>query len=424
MEDFAMKKNIEKIFSTKEIDTKHIGILDGVRALSILLVAGFHFWQQSWLWNLNDSTKLKWLGIEDCGTNWLFSTGYIWVDMMILLTGLCLFLPYANIMVEERLGGMRQKLPNPGKFYLKRIARIWPSYYFCLAIMAVFFVRVSDYSNVSNYLRDLLSHLTFTHMFWKDTYLWTKFNGVLWTIGVEMAFYLIFPGLAYLFKKAPVATYLGMNACSLVYYLWVLKNHSDDLSMYINQFPMFLCVFANGMLAALAFVALAKNLGQNKYTGLFFTMLAIGSLYFMRIMIKYNLATSSNGQKWQIQNRFGLSLLFVSFIIGAGFSFDWFRAIFSNPVSRFVAKISFNLYICHQQVAIRLKAWKIPYWECESGYPQQDAGAEWQWKYTILCWLVSIIIAIAVTYLVEIPLHRLIMKLAVKKPKTDIETGE
>ncbi|MBE0601491.1 MAG: hypothetical protein IH607_06850, partial [Firmicutes bacterium] len=38
---------------------------------------------------------------------------------------------------------------------------------------------------------DLLTHLTFSFTFFKSTYLFTPINGVLWTIAIEVQFYLI-----------------------------------------------------------------------------------------------------------------------------------------------------------------------------------------------------------------------------------------
>lgn len=404
-----MKKFFSSLFGTNEIDTKHVGVLDGVRALSVFIVAAFHFWQQSWLWNLWDTKKLQWLGVDDFGMNYIFSTGYEFVDMMILLTGFCLFLPYARLIVERN--GEKGKLPSVPDFYVRRIARIWPSYYFCLAVFLIFFIRVGDYyGGVSGFLKDLIPHLTFTQTAFYESYLGTKFTGVLWTLSIEMAFYVLFPLLAYLFYKKPAITYLTMNGISLVFYIWIMKNHASDLQFYFNRFPTFLCVFANGMLAAVCFVTLAKNIKQNKYTGLIFTVGAAGALYFIRLLLKYELAYSSAGQKWQIQNRFGMSLLFSAFIICLGFSYNIVRWIFSNPVTRFLSKISFNFYIWHQFLACHIKEHKFPYWESASGMPQADGNVAWQWKYTIAMWVVSLGVATIVTYLIEIPCHKLIMK--------------
>ncbi len=399
------------VFGTKEVDTKHIGVLDGIRAFAVIFVCGFHFWQQSWLWNLSSDKAFSWIpgllkniGVENVSINWLFQHGYVFVDMMILLTGLCLFLPYAEAMLDKN------KMPSIGRFYRKRVARIFPSYYFCIIVFAVFMVGPMSYGgNVGQYLKDLFSHLTFTQMFSEQTYLHTKFNGVLWTMTVEMIFYIIFPFLARAFAKLPLVTYLAMNSVSLVYYILVIRKHKDSMSYYVNRFPTFMCVFANGMMLALIIVALARNMKQNKYTGLFFTGLAIFSLYIMRLVIKYNLATSSNGQYWQVQNRFLVSIIFCGIILGMVFSFNWFRAILSNPVARYFSAISFNLYIWHQVIAVKLRENKVPYYESASGWPGSDAGRSWQWKYTLLCWALSIVFATILTYFLEKPAHKLIM---------------
>ena len=398
------------VFGTREIDTRHIGVLDGIRALAVMFVCGFHFWQQSWLWNLSQDKVFSWvpkffskIGVDNVSLNWLFQHGYVFVDTMILLTGLCLFLPYAEAMLD------RHRMPSIGKFYRKRVARIFPSYYFCILVFAVFLVGPMSYGNVSLYMKDLFSHLTFTQMFSEQTYLHTQFNGVLWTLTVEMIFYIIFPFLARAFAKLPLLTYLAMNAASLIYYVLVIRQHKSNMSYYVNRFPTFLCVYANGMMLALVIVALAKNMKQNKYTGLLFTGLAIFGLYILRLVIKYNLATSSNGQFWQVQNRFLVSIINCGIILGMVFSFNWFRAIFSNPVMRYLSAISFNLYIWHQTIAVKLRENKVPYYDSPSGWPGSDAGRAWQWKYTLLCWLLSIVFATILTYFLEKPAHKLIM---------------
>ena len=33
----------------RKIDTKYVDVLDGVRAISIIIVMIFHFWQQTWI---------------------------------------------------------------------------------------------------------------------------------------------------------------------------------------------------------------------------------------------------------------------------------------------------------------------------------------------------------------------------------------
>jgi peptidoglycan/LPS O-acetylase OafA/YrhL len=172
-------------------------------------------------------------------------------------------------------------------------------------------------------------------------------------------------------------------------------------------------VYANGMMAAYIFVYLANNVKHNKITGIFFTGIAIFSLYLTRYMIKYDLHTTNHADKqfWQVQSRFALSLVFVMLIIGAAFAFKWFRWIFGNKVMRFLSAISFNLYIWHQFIAVKLKEWKIPYWEVAEGeLPQAAMGTKWQVCYFFTSLFASIAVAVILTYFFERPLDKLITK--------------
>ncbi len=63
---------------------------DGARALAICIVAWYHIWQQSWLY-----PNLTVFGRE-ISFDPLVRSGYIWVDIMILISGFCLYLPWAR----------------------------------------------------------------------------------------------------------------------------------------------------------------------------------------------------------------------------------------------------------------------------------------------------------------------------------------
>lgn len=112
----------------------YIGILDGIRAYSILIVAGFHLWQQSWLQNLFPSNLLQFMGVRNFSLNWVPRTGYMFVDVMLLISGFCLFLPYARQMTDP----LAPEPDNLRTFFKKRAARILPSYYLCLLLYLIF----------------------------------------------------------------------------------------------------------------------------------------------------------------------------------------------------------------------------------------------------------------------------------------------
>ena len=78
-----------------------IGVLDGIRAIAIGMVVWFHFWQQTWLTPyLRIPTEYtKYIGITEINLAGWVRYGFIFVDMMILLSEFCNFYPYARSIV-------------------------------------------------------------------------------------------------------------------------------------------------------------------------------------------------------------------------------------------------------------------------------------------------------------------------------------
>lgn len=214
----------------------YIKPLDGVRALAILIVAWFHIWQLSWLQPIKEVGWLSVFNISQINLDWIVRTGYQMVDVMLLLSGFCLFLPYAKSMVY----GMKE--PEIKSFYKKRIARIAPSYYFAILVALIVALWAGKYSSMSDMWKDLIPHIFFVHTYTERAYLATNLNGVLWTLAVEVQFYIIFPFVAKLFKRCSWATYCGMVAASWMFDNWIITPRLDsiNLGMWFNQLPTFL----------------------------------------------------------------------------------------------------------------------------------------------------------------------------------------
>ncbi|MBE0601019.1 MAG: hypothetical protein IH607_04475, partial [Firmicutes bacterium] len=67
-----------------------VGVLNGFRALMVLFVCNYHFWQQSWIaQQITVAGKL----ISFDFFTW---TSYLFVDGMLLLSGFLLYLPHAH----------------------------------------------------------------------------------------------------------------------------------------------------------------------------------------------------------------------------------------------------------------------------------------------------------------------------------------
>lgn len=394
------KKEKEEVKKEKAVvlscdyEIHHIGVLDGIRALAVLVVVWFHFWQQSWIMP----------HIGDVSLDWIPRTGYLMVDMMIFMSGFCLFLPYARKMVYG------ERAQSVSEFYVKRAARILPSYYIAVAVALVFALAMGAYASNQNMLKDLFAHIFLVHNFFPETYVMTQLNGVLWTVAVEAQFYLFFPLYAKAFQKKPILTYLGMIAIGLSSSYLIGQNFDTiNQSLYVNHVLTFASVYANGLLAAWLYMVITKNRKRKTVEGVAGMVTACACVY-VYYLLTTQLQASDNGQKWQVENRFLLSLLFMVFVLAVIFSARWFRKIFDNRIMVFLAGISYNLYIWHQYIAVKLKEFRIPFWEGDTP-PNQSGDTVWQWQYMILCIILSLLVATAMTYLVERPLAKKILAL-------------
>ena len=394
-----MAREVQKKTISEYYNPHHIDVLDGIRAVSVLIVLWFHFWQQSWLMPIVGKFNLDWLP----------RNGAILVDMMILLSGFCLFLPYAREMVYG------EKAPGARAFYVKRAARILPSYYVAVfLVLFCFALPLGQYATSADMWKDLVPHLFFVHNFFPESMQWTKLNGALWTVGVEVQFYLLFPLLARCFQKKPMLTYFAMVAVGLLSCFGISSNYDTiNQGMYVNHSLTFAGVFANGMLGAWAYISMTKDRKKNHAEEALYLLLAIGGMWLFKIMCNVRSSYGSE-TKWQIDNRFVLSLLFLLILFSIIMAERYFKWLLGNRVMKFLAAISFNLYIWHQFISVKLKEMRIPYWEGDVP-PNQLGDKPWMWKYLILCILVSLLVAIIMTYLVEKPMSKLIMKWYNKK---------
>ncbi|MDD4312622.1 MAG: acyltransferase, partial [Eubacteriales bacterium] len=401
------------------IDTKHIDVLDGVRALAVFGVLWFHFWQQNWIMPYIDVPFLARLGLPTT-INLLFlpRAGFLFVDWLLFLSAFCLFLPYARAALEQTA------LPDVKLFYQKRIARIVPSYAVC--VLLIFFavsVPSGAYRSVAEALRDLIPTLTFTQTFVPEALIGTKINGVLWTAAIEMQFYLFFPWLARAFVKKPGWTYLGMLALSLAYLWGFALRDANSIRLTVNQLPAFFGVFANGMAFAYLFTLAGKHLRRSPQL----SALSLVALIACAILLVQMMKTAPDVkpvQIWQAQNRYRLSLVFAGITLSAALTFSGVRWLFSNRLMQFLSVISYNIYLWHQWIAVKLKEWRIPYWTGENP-PNMTGDARWQWTYTALIFIAAFALAIAATYLVEHPAAKRILAWQPKKaPREPLITIE
>lgn len=369
-------------------ERRYFAAADVLRILCIFTVAWFHIWQQSWL-----DPSLR-IGGHYIDLQRIVRRGYMFVDLTLLLTGFLLYRPLVRT---------EGKIADVKGFYYRRLCRILPCYLLAVLVAAVFALARGCAIGSAPLWRDFLTHLTFTHTFSMDTYYWTSLNAALWTVAVEMQFYLVFPLLARAFGKRPALTFSLMTAAALVSRA-LAATCAKELSLWVNQLPCMLDLYALGMLAAHLLEKRAAARGR-----WVFLPLALLALFGAFSVLWHQSAAGDPDIKIaQLLWRLPLGICGAAFLYFAGRAPESVDHVFGNRVVRFLSAISYNFYIWHQFLAVKLKEFHIPAYD--SGFPQMSEGHAWQMKYTLLCFAAAFVLSAALTYLVEKPTGRALLR--------------
>ena len=381
---------------------RHIPELNGLRVLLVFIVSWYHIWQQSW-WTPHVGTY---------SLDFLVRAGYVPVDGTILLSGFLLFLPHARAML------LGEPIPDTREFYQKRIMRIVPSYVFVTLLMLFAVAIPYDlyYGNTGNLVKDVLMHLTFTQTFDFQTYIATPIGVASWTVAIEMQAYLLFPLLARWARKNPLGTLSTMAMIALLFRSWVVWR-MKDYNMVVNQLVNFLDVYAMGMGASLLYVKLTTLYPEDKRRFLWQAIATLGVvLAFAGLKELMQAQAGSNGQTeiqaGQMMRRPLFAALLALLTLSLPFAVRPLRFLFGNKAMGFLAAISMNYYLMHQNIAVHLKRIEFPAAE-NYPYPNMAPGGPeepWKYQYTALCFGLSILTAIAITFLVEKPAARALRK--------------
>lgn len=408
------QKSQKRIASTPT--AARIGVLDGVRSYALLLVMSFHFWQLSWLQYVGagffSAHGLPYLPLVQN----LVIAGSLQVDTLIFLSGFLLALPYAQALCD-RAGHRPASLPPVRQFYLKRAARLAPSVY--AAMLICLLVDRPAITNGGDFAVDLFSHLSFMNLYFTQGFSGTVFPGVLWTLTVEVTFYLVFPLLGRAFARWPLPAWLVMTAGGAAYTALVaLPRVAAGDTGYTNQTLSFLPVYANALLAALIYEKVRRRTSAHprRRTALA-TLAALGALAGLACLLGVAYKADPT-PLFQLRYRGLQSTLCAVLVVGLCFAARGLQAVYDNRFTKWFALISLNAYIWHQTAGRWLLEARIPpYPAAPAGaptpWPQSGAGdwhAAWQWGYIAACWIAALATGAAATFLIERPAARWIRK--------------
>ena len=371
-----------------------LAAVDGLRGIAILLVVLYHLWLVSWY-----APHLTVAG-HDFDSTPFAATGFLGVELFFFISGFCLFYPYAQTLFDGR---RRQTLRE---FTWRRFIKIVPSYVLVMVVL----VAAGDAIGVRTWtdaVRHVGLHLIFLHTWFGDTY--GSIAGVLWSLGVEVQFYAMFPVLCWLAMRYPLPTFAAMFLEALGYRIFFAQDPAV-IGPRISQVFAVLDLFGAGMLAAYLNRALSRRLPRLAKQRVVWTLVAIVALVAFAVAMRglYAGMTSSSNfvlydERWRIYNRSLLALAFCVTTVGSLAAFGLWQRLLGNAVLGFLSTISYNLYLWHQVVADWMADHHVP--RAATPNPHDDPA------YATAAFVVhgsaALVIATVVTYAFERPLLRL-----------------
>jgi peptidoglycan/LPS O-acetylase OafA/YrhL len=340
-----------------------IAALDGLRALAALSVLGLHVWYASGRPQLDTP-------VGPFATT-LLAAGYVGVDFFFVLSGFVLFLPVC--VNRGEFGSLRN-------YALRRAARILPLYWATLVVSMLGLRLFTTEPQASTQLgANLLLHLTFLfHPIAPLIGLMEGFgaNPVVWTLSLEVLFYLLLPLVATRFYRRPELWFGILVAIS---FLWrfdmtTLANPDSQAGptvvgiALIAELPTYLTHFALGMGAAWLYTRLSatsavelggtSDLRGSETTGLNsaapLQRAALWVLGFGAVGVIWGTHLLGLDQIYRTGTPYGqftatlpVTVAFTCVLLGLLLGPRWVRLPFEDIVLRRLGRISYGIYLWH-----------------------------------------------------------------------------
>lgn len=263
-----------------------------------------------------------------------FSSGFLGVDVFFVVSGFLMAILYNSEQKKD--------------FFIKRAKRLLPSYFtvvFVTLLASVFLVLPSEQTQVVN---QSIYSLFFANNigFWQQESYFSKsnFNPLLhlWSLGVEIQFYLIIPLLVWFFRKS-IWFLIAALLCSLVM-CFLITGISPKTSFFMM--PLRLWEFLIGYIAALYFT----NNGAPIYKNNIVSILSFACIILIPLLIRVD----GNSLSWYIGHP-GFFALIVCLATAAILALGLPSRLQENFISRglvVLGKYSYSIYLVHFPIIV------------------------------------------------------------------------
>lgn len=307
--------------------------LDGARGIFFLCILSLHVLE---VWNHLPLPSV--LGLAYAGLQW----SWMAVDMFFILSGFLI----TGILLQMR--GIRYATRT---FYFRRSLRIFPPYYLVLALLAVWWVWEAGSIRAMTE-KSHLSFWVYLQNFYVARNGWGDFRPVthLWSLAVEEQFYLLWPLLVLMLPVRRLWWILiGLFFLAILLRVTMVLTGFSGVAIYVLLFTRLDDLAAGSLLALIASSAAGREmLARWAYRLMLAGLAGVAVIWAVR------------GKYWLLDPVVQMFGYTANIVFGAGLlsllafrDNGWIvRALFVNPVVRWLGARSYAAYLLHFPIAI------------------------------------------------------------------------
>ncbi len=276
--------------------------------------------------------------------------GLLGVEIFFFVSGFCLMLPYACWMAGRR------PFQSWREYCSRRFWKIVPSYYFALAIIAIWYPFNSP-PGLNRWL-DVALHLFFAHSFNAASFI--SLNGNFWSLAVEVQFYVLFPLIVLAFIRKPIVTIAAVICAGLFYSTATAATYHDILFQWAYEMPSFLPLFGLGMASAYIYERWIARAQLSDDVRSQMAIVAIACVLTLGYLFEQMNRMGGGYPVWSWQNghRFEIGVVLAIFTLSATCAPAWLQNAVANKALTFYSDISYNMYLWNAAVV----AFFVQYW--------------------------------------------------------------
>jgi peptidoglycan/LPS O-acetylase OafA/YrhL len=271
----------------------------------------------------------------------IFELGSLGVYFFFVLSG---FLITFLLLVEKEKHG----LISVRKFYIRRILRIWPLYYFVL-LLGFFVLPLFPELNINylqnsfenNFNSNLILYLLILPNVALSIFPSVPHIGQLWSIGVEEQFYLLWPLLINLSKKISKSLFIVLFSIVMIKFAYLASSRFVSDTTWYKPVKLFL---AMSKFECMAIGSIGAYLLFRKHEK--FMKFIVNPYLFVIMLIMLPTLIYFTPQAIQDGAHILYAIIFLTMIIKTTQN-RFLGSILDNKVFNYLGKISYGIYMYH-----------------------------------------------------------------------------